>query len=120
MPIRSGNQADWTDFGHGSEKIMGGKLTGKTDTDYFYFLCPQCPDQQVMRVLDAIQLDKLKPDHKNEMIKQLENYNRQCKSNTKSHIAISFKIHYENCGMTDIVKIANHGWQVGKLQSIED
>ena len=38
MPVRSVDQADWTDFGHGSEKVMDGKLIGKTDTDYFYFL----------------------------------------------------------------------------------
>ena len=117
MPVRSASQADWTDFGHGSQKVMKGKLTGETDTDYFYFLCPQCPDQHVMRVLDAIQLDKLKPDHEQQVVKMIESYNSQCKSNAKSHIGISLKIHCEACGLTDIVKIANTGWQGGKLES---
>ena len=120
MPVRSGNQADWTDFGHGSKKVEDGKLIGKTDTDYFYFLCPQCPDQYIMRVLDAIQLDNLKPEHQQQFTKQLESYNSKCQSNAKSHIAISFKIHCEECGLTEIVKIANHGWQGGRLKSIED
>ena len=115
MPVRSANQFDWTDFGHGSEKVMGGKLTGKTDTDYFYFLCPECPDQQIMRVLDAIQLDDLKPDEKQQILQTLESYNSAFKSNVKSHICISFKIHCENCGLTDIMKISSLGLQVGKV-----
>ena len=117
MPVRSANQSDWTDFGHGSENVENGKLTGKTDTDYFYFLCPECPDQQIMRVLDAIQLDDSKLDH--ELLQSLESYNSECKSNATSHIAISFKIYCENCGLQDIVKIANHGWQCRKLNTDE-
>lgn len=37
---------------HGSESVMNGGLKGSTDTDYFYFFCPKCPDQEIMRVLD--------------------------------------------------------------------
>ena len=38
---------------HGSAAVEGGKLRGKTGrTDYFFFLCPQCSDDQVLRVLD--------------------------------------------------------------------
>ncbi|RKU24567.1 hypothetical protein C6497_17240 [Candidatus Poribacteria bacterium] len=115
MPVRSANQADWGDFGHGTDKVTRGKLTGMTDTDYFYFLCPECPDEQIMRILDAIQLDKLEPDHEQLTMEQLKAYNDSCKSNAKSHIGISLKIYCENCRLTDIVKISNTGWQEGKL-----
>lgn len=37
---------------HGSSKVAAGRLTDTTDTDYFYFFCPDCNDRQVMRVLD--------------------------------------------------------------------
>ena len=115
MPVRSGNDSDWAEFGHGSEKVMGGKLTGKTDTDYFYFLCPECPDQQIMRVLDAIQKDEIESDLKQRILSKLESYNSAFKSNAKSHIAISFKIHCESCGHKDIVKIDNLGLQSGDI-----
>lgn len=26
---------------YGTDDVYGGKLTGTTDTDYFYFLCPR-------------------------------------------------------------------------------
>ncbi len=37
---------------YGSEKISQGNLTGTTDTDYFYFFCPECRDTQVLQILD--------------------------------------------------------------------
>ena len=36
----------------GSQAAQGGGLTGATDTDYFYFFCPKCPDKHIMRVLE--------------------------------------------------------------------
>jgi hypothetical protein len=33
---------------HGSENIENGKLTGTTDTDYFYFFCPKCGDTHIL------------------------------------------------------------------------
>ena len=31
----------------------GGTIVGRTgDTEYFFFTCPKCPDEQIMRVLD--------------------------------------------------------------------
>jgi hypothetical protein len=27
---------------HGTDRISGGKLRGRTDTDYFHFDCPEC------------------------------------------------------------------------------
>ncbi len=37
---------------HGSKSVEHGKLRGATDTDYFYFFCPQCPGEQILRVLE--------------------------------------------------------------------
>jgi hypothetical protein len=37
---------------HGSDKVMDGALKGRTDaTDYFYFFCPSCPNDNILRVL---------------------------------------------------------------------
>ena len=38
---------------HGSEQVIHGKLKGATgETDYFYFFCPRCPDNEVVRILE--------------------------------------------------------------------
>lgn len=37
---------------HGSQEVQEGHLRGATDTDHFYFFCPHCPDDHVLRVLD--------------------------------------------------------------------
>jgi hypothetical protein len=37
---------------HSSEAVTEGKLRGATDTDYFYFFCPKCPDDEILRILD--------------------------------------------------------------------
>lgn len=104
--------AEWAEF-HGSEKVEGGKLTGQTDTDYFYFLCPQCPDKQVMRVLDAIQLFD---NHNGQRLEKIRQYESMLKSKrrVKSEITIAFKIYCEECKLTDHVKITNGGLQTGQ------
>jgi hypothetical protein len=33
-------------------KVESGKLTGTADTDHFYFFYAECPDRQVLRLLD--------------------------------------------------------------------
>lgn len=37
---------------HGSENISNGRLTGTTDTDYFYFFCPKRGNTHVLQILD--------------------------------------------------------------------
>ena len=39
---------------HGSAAVSGGKLTGTTDTDYFYFLCPKWGETQILQILDYV------------------------------------------------------------------
>jgi len=80
-------------FLHGSKKIMNGKLTGKTDTDYFYFKCPTCGE--IMQIKDV-----LTNKHKSGAIK------------------VHFKLFCRECRLTDFVKISNQGWQGGKIDNI--
>jgi hypothetical protein len=89
---------------HGSEAVEGGKLRGATDTDYFYFFCPRCPDDQLLRILDfAVTRDE--PDNR---------FNKELSPKAVRTFYIVFKIHCQNCGLTDFVKISNDGWQSGK------
>ncbi len=38
---------------HGTEAVQSGRLRGATDaTDYFYFFCPTCPGDHLLRILD--------------------------------------------------------------------
>jgi hypothetical protein len=94
---------------HGSKEIRGGKLKGSTDeTDYFYFFCPKCPDNEIVRILEYGVHEK-----------KAENpYNEKCKSKAKYGFSLAFKIHCEKCGLTDFVKISNTGWQGGKLRDM--
>ena len=90
---------------HGSEKISRGQLKGATDSsDYFYFFCPNCPDNEIMRILEY-------GEHAKEPTNE---YNALCKSKAKYGFTLVFKIHCEKCGFSDFVKIANTGWQGGK------
>lgn len=90
---------------HGSEKITRGRLEGATDnSDYFYFFCPNCPEHEIMRILEF-------GEHAKEATNE---YNANCKSKAKYGFTLVFKIHCEKCGFTDFVKISNTGWQGGK------
>jgi len=89
---------------HGSEQVVGGRLKGATDgTGYFYLFCPQCPDNEIVRILEY-----------GAHAEEAENlYNKDCKSKAKCAFTLAFKIHCEKCGHTDFVKISNTGWQGG-------
>ncbi|MFC1636604.1 hypothetical protein ACFL5Z_17375 [Planctomycetota bacterium] len=89
---------------HGSEAVTGGKLKGATDTrDYFYFFCPQCPDQQIMRILDYCV----------HAIEAQNSYNDFFKEKATEGFTLAFKLHCDKCEHTDFVKISNTGWQGG-------
>jgi len=93
---------------HGSEAVKKGKLTGSTDTDYFYFFCPKCPNKHIMRILDY-------GLHAHEK----ENpYNPDFKRKAKEGFTLVFKIYCENCSHLDFVKISNTGWQGGTHDQI--
>lgn len=89
---------------HGSEAVTGGRLRGATDTDYFYFFCPKCPGDEIMRVLD------FEVRHE-----QAENpYNEELKKPKAIRgFVLAFKLHCQRCGLTDFTKISNLGWQGG-------
>jgi len=87
---------------HGSDQVMGGKLQGKTDTDYFYFLCPRCGPNNVMQILDyTITQD-------GPVMEYPEVRKQACRD-----FSIAFKIHCRACRLTDFVKISNTGLQGG-------
>ena len=94
---------------HGSDSVMNGKLKGSTDeTDYFYFFCPKCPDNHIMRILEYEVREEEKGNR----------YNKDFKIKAKNSFILAFKIHCANCGHNDFVKISNTGWQGGKLSDI--
>ena len=103
--ITKGTDYEWSEQGHGSEKVTGGRLKGQTDTDYFNFLCPRCADGQVMRIIDGVQ--HVGDTHKkyfldgNKVLKNHQAKQRKCM------VHLSFKIYCYKCKFTDIVKISN-------------
>lgn len=89
---------------HGTNHVMGGKLRGATDrTDYFYFFCPKCPGDQMLRILD---FTPLRDEPGSE-------YNEQCRSKARRTFGFRLELFCEKCGLHDCVKVANYGWQSG-------
>ena len=75
---------------------MEGKLTGATDNqDYFYFFCPNCPDNEILRILE----------YGEHVRKNVNPYNDKCKSKAKYGFALVFKLFCEKCGFSDFVKV---------------
>jgi hypothetical protein len=89
---------------HGSEAVSGGKLKGRTGTtDYFFFLCPKCPDQQVMRVLEY------------EFRKGIETYREETKTPAEL-FNLAFHLCCPSCQFEDFIKIDN-SHPAGSLKS---
>jgi len=86
---------------HGSNLVHNGKLQGTTDTDYFYFFCPKCPEKYVMRILEygIHEYEENNP------------YDDQLKSKAKYGFTLVFKLYCENCKHLDFIKISNMGLQ---------
>lgn len=94
---------------HGSKEVSGGQLKGATGaTDYFHFFCPTCPDGEIMRILE----------YEENARESVNDYNTACKSKAKYGFTLVFKLHCENCGHSDFVKISNTGFQGGKHSAI--
>lgn len=89
---------------HGSDAVQDGQLRGATDkTDYFYFFCPKCPDDQIVRVLD-VELRVEKAENK---------YNSEFTVKANGTFNLGFKFRCESCGLIDFFKVSNDGWQGG-------
>jgi predicted RNA-binding Zn-ribbon protein involved in translation (DUF1610 family) len=88
----------------GGFSVSGGKLVGRTgDTEYFFFTCPKCPDEQVMRVLDYEFRDDAPPIVRDE------------KKVPKKHFNLAFSLYCPNCQFEDFIKIDNNH-QAGPLK----
>lgn len=93
---------------HGSDAVQSGKLKGTTDTDYFYFLCPVCENQQVMRILEYTVHEVLKENP----------YNKSFEKKATEGFTLAFHIYCEKCKLEDFVKISNFGLQGGNVHQI--
>lgn len=90
----------------GSDAVKEGKLKGATgETDYFYYFCPKCPGELIMRILEyGVHAEE--PENR---------YNKYCQSRAKYGFTWAFKLHCEECGHTDFMKLSNTGWQGGSI-----
>ena len=90
---------------HGSAEVREGRLRGATDTDYFYFFCPHCPNDEMLRVLDYAVRAESEINPYNEILG---------KPKAARGFVLAFKLHCQRCGFTDFTKIGNMGWQGGQ------
>lgn len=90
---------------HGSENISNGRLTGTTDTDYFYFFCPKCGNTHVLQILDFGIVNEGPVE-----------YAKEDRPKTKKDFTIAFELYCSKCKLHDFVKVSNTGWQGGKLK----
>lgn len=94
----------------GSDAVQGGKLQGATDaTDYFYFVCPKCEDDEILRPLDY----KITREEKG------SKFNDELKRKAPRSFIIAFERYCEKCGFKDFVKVSNCGWQGGRLSDAQ-
>jgi len=89
---------------HGSADVEGGKLRGQTDSDHFYFLCPRCADNTVLRILD-FDIERDGPVQ----------YAPEVRPKAQRDFTIAFQLYCATCKFTDFVKVSNTGWQGGKI-----
>lgn len=95
----------------GSNAVKDGKLRGATDREgHFYFFCPKCPDDEIMRILEYGVTDEAEKNP----------YNDQCHSKAQYGFTQIFKLHCDKCGHTDFVRIGNLGWQGGQHRQTLD
>lgn len=90
---------------HGSNKISNGKLTGMTDTDYFYFFCPRCADTHILQILDYTFIKDGSVE-----------YAKEDRPKTNRDFIIAFELYCPKCKLHDFVKLSNIGGQGGKLK----
>ena len=91
---------------HGSQELTSGKLTGSTDTDYFYLFCPKCGDTQVLQILDYGVISEGPVE-----------YAPEARRKARKDFILAFELYCSSCKLHDYVKISNIGWQGGKLKN---
>ena len=79
---------------HGSDAVQNGRLTGATDTDYFHFFCPTCPDNERVRLLDCT------------FVRSDLDYDDTAGALKRSFI-LAFEFVCRKCGHHDFFKVAN-------------
>src|SRR5437660_1729869 len=77
---------------HGSKAVSNGNLRGQTDSDYFYFLCPKCPDNTVLQIQD---FDIVKDGP--------VEYSRETRPGAKRDFVIEFKLRCHTCKLVDFL-----------------
>ncbi len=90
---------------YGSPDVERGKLTGGTDTDYFYFFCPKCGDTRILQILDY----KVMADGPIE-------YAKDERPKARRDFIIAFELYCAQCHLHDFVKVGNTGWQGGRMK----
>jgi hypothetical protein len=81
---------------HGSSEVEEGKLTGRTDTDYFYFFCPR--DQHLLRILDYAEHEPEEPGGSRYP---------SVAPKAKRDFTLVFQLYCPKCELRDFVKISN-------------
>ena len=90
----------------GAPSFAAGKITGVTDTDYFYFICSVCPPHQVLRILDYRVRSTGKGGEQYPDVKP-----RQARDFT-----LEFDLLCPECDERSRVRVSNTGLQGGLLQ----
>lgn len=89
---------------HGSDRVIEGRLVGATDTDHFYFVCPDCAGSQMLRILEYYVIRE-----------EPVQYAAEHRSDAKRDFLLAFDLKCDACGFQDVVKIGNTDWQGGSL-----
>ena len=80
--------------------VMDGGVRGKTDTDYFYFLCPKCRGVLQWHLLHFFVGPSDYPEKRERGIKE-------------EHLRV--EIRCAHCKLVGYIKINNDCWQDGKI-----
>jgi len=84
-------------------------LYGEKDlASYFYFFCPVCPDNEVVRIIDYGINSKM----------GFNLLNKSYKNKAKVQFTLAFHLVCEKCGHQDYIKISNMGKQTGSSENI--
>ena len=81
------------------------QVTGAADTDYYYFFCPNCGDDEILRLLDCRVL-----------LDGPVEYTRELRPKAKKEFINSYERYCPKCQFHDVIKLSNVGLQGGRLK----